>query len=302
MEELDGVPEIVKELKNKAKSYSALAKEARVTTGHKKLGSEQAFAQLQMENEDVDDEFKLPIQIEEKAIEEALKGGYNLKFHETFDKVGDKDDQGRRKHERFEVKVDNEFGSDDEDDQGSEMEGESQSEDESEPPKKKHHFFSDDEDEEIETKKGKLAKITPRKKNKKTESTEDKTVAKREIENSDDEAAIEDDGEYSGSEEYSEVEGNEEDEDYDERDDDEDKTNLKPEELDEPAAEAPQENEERPDDDDDVVLVPYLIQPAHEYMPGVPEHFMVDGYMPPPAAQLNMPHLMEYIYEPGWIY
>ena len=136
MEELDGVPEIVKELKNKAKSYSALAKEARVTTGHKKLGSEQAFAQLQMENEDVeDDEFKLPIQIEEKAIEEALKGGYNLKFHETFDKVGDKDDQGRRKHERFEVKVDNEFGSDAEDDQGSEMEGESHSEDE--PPKKK---------------------------------------------------------------------------------------------------------------------------------------------------------------------
>ena len=176
------MPEIVQELKNKAKSYSALAKEARVTTGHKTLGSEVAFAQLQMENEDVEDEFKFPIQIEEKAIEEALKGGYNLKFHETFDKVGDKDDQGRRKHERFEVKVDNEFDSGAEDDQGSEMEGESFSDSESEAPKKKHHFYDDDdEDEGDEETKGKLAKITPKKvkKNKKAKSTEEKAVSKR---------------------------------------------------------------------------------------------------------------------------
>lgn len=55
-------------------------------------------------------------------------------------------------------------------------------------------------------------------------------------------------------------------------------------------------------DDEDLVLVPYLVQPTHEYAPGVPELFMTDSYMPPPAAQVQMPHLMEYIYEPGWIY
>ena len=108
-----------------------------------------------MENEDdLDDEFKFPIQIEEQAIEQALKGGYNLKFHETFDKVGDKDKNGRRRHEVFEVKVDDEVDSDNEeaDDQDSEVDdesGESYSESESEQPapKKKHHFYDyDDED------------------------------------------------------------------------------------------------------------------------------------------------------------
>lgn len=105
MEELDGVPEIVQELKNKARSYAALANMAGVSTGHKTLGGSEAWTQLQMNNEEED--YKLPIQIEEEAIETALKGGYNLKFHESFDKVGNDG-----KHEHYDVNVNN--GSDEE--------------------------------------------------------------------------------------------------------------------------------------------------------------------------------------------
>ena len=40
LEELDGMPEMVQEIKNKAKSYAALANTAGVSTGHKSLGGE----------------------------------------------------------------------------------------------------------------------------------------------------------------------------------------------------------------------------------------------------------------------
>jgi hypothetical protein len=51
LEELDGMPEMVQEIKNKAKSYAALANTAGVYTGHKSLGGEEAWAQLQMAKE-----------------------------------------------------------------------------------------------------------------------------------------------------------------------------------------------------------------------------------------------------------
>ena len=44
LEELKSMPRMVEEIKNKAQSYAALAKEAGVSTGHKTLGGEHAWA------------------------------------------------------------------------------------------------------------------------------------------------------------------------------------------------------------------------------------------------------------------
>lgn len=65
------------------------------------------------------------LDIEEKAVEQALSGGYNLKFHESFDQTSDDG-----KQMKFEIDI-KEGGEED-------------------SKNKKHHFFSDDEESDEE--------------------------------------------------------------------------------------------------------------------------------------------------------